>query len=201
MAHAHELVYSDFPRGSRVLDVGFGDGQQMLDAVANGCSAVGIDPDPTSVERARARGLEVHTATAESLPFPDRSVDGVVCKVVVPYTDEARAIGEWARVLRPGGLARVTYHGSGYYLQYLLAGENWKYRVYGARSLANTWVYRATGRRLPGFLGDTIYQSEQRLDRYYRTVGFELLEREIIGSYGGKPVFIHHHLRRTADAG
>lgn len=200
MNRKDEVVYTDFPPGSRVLDVGFGDGGQLLEAAANGCSAVGIDPDPASVDRARSQGLEVQQGTAESLPFGNGSMDGLICKVVVPYTDESRAIGEWARVLRPGGLARVTYHGSGYYLQYLLAGENWKYQVYGARSLLNTWVYRATGRRLPGFVGDTIYQSEERLSRYYDAVGFELLARQIIGTFRGKPVFIHHHLRRAPDA-
>ena len=92
----------------------------------------------------------------------------MICKVVVPYTDERRAIGEWARVLRPGARARVTYHGAGYYARYLIDGPGLMLRIYGLRSLVNTWWYAATDRRLPGFVGDTLYQSAKRLATYYR---------------------------------
>ncbi len=109
--------------------------------------------------RGRAAGYAVSRAKAEALPFRDGTLDGLVCKVVIPYTDEARAIAEVARVLRPGAVAHVSYHGLGYYLRYLFMDKNWKRRVYAARVLVNTAVYAITGRRLPGFLGDTLYQS------------------------------------------
>ena len=39
---------------------------------------------------------------------------------------------------RPGGRARVTYHGAGYYLRYLENGPGLMPRIYGLRSLVNT---------------------------------------------------------------
>lgn len=188
--------FREFAAGARVLDVGFGEGLEMDDLRAAGCEAVGVDFSEASVRLGRARGLDVQRAPAESLPFPDASVDGVVCKVVLPYTDEAVAIREWARVLRPGGTVRASYHGVGYYLRYLLAGESIPLRIYGARSIVNGWVYALTGRRLPGFVGDTIYQAESRLQRHYRAAGLELVDRTEGARYLGLPVFIYHALRR-----
>jgi len=94
--------------------------------------------------------------------------------VVLPYTDERRAIAEIARVLAKGGVAVIYLHGLGYSLRYLLKPEVWKLSIYAARTILNTMIYRLTGRRLPGFLGDTIFQSDRRLRRYYRSVGLTL---------------------------
>src|SRR5260370_36482585 len=110
-------------------------------------------------------------AAAESLPFRDESCHGVLCKVVLPYTDERRAIAEIARVLAEGGVAVVYLHGLGYSLRYLLKPEGWKLSVYAARTIVNTIIYRLTGRRLPGSLGDTTFQSDRRRRRHYRSGG------------------------------
>jgi SAM-dependent methyltransferase len=189
--------HDDFRRGARVLDVGFGEGAQLVAVKARGGEVCGVEYAPALVDAARARGFDVQHAPAERLPYPDATFDGLICKVVVPYTDEARAVSEWGRVLKPGALALVSYHGAGYYLHYLLeGGEGWKYRVYGLRSLVNTWVYRWSGRRLPGFVGDTLYQAEARLRRYYEKAGLQIESRTLGRTYLGFPVFIHHRLRR-----
>ena len=146
----------------------------------------------------RDSGLSVCRAAAEALPFQTGSFDGVICKVVVPYTDEAKAVAEIARVLRPGGTARVSYHGVGYFLKYLVAERNWKRRVYGARVLANTAWYAMTSQRFTGFWGDTLYQSNRRLLSYYAASGFELVEERPAPRFAGAPVFIYHVLRRKA---
>ena len=189
--------FTDFPPGSRVLDIGFGNGWQMRGAALAGCRVFGVEYDATLAGRARAEGLAVCQASSEQLPFADASLDGVICKVVILLTDEARSIAEIARVLRPGGIARVSYHGAGYSLRYLFDGPGWKRRVYGARTMVNTIVYRLIGRRLPGFLGDTLLQTSARLRRYYRRRGLELIEEHPSPSYAGAPVFIYHTLRKT----
>lgn len=196
--HENLPSHHDFPAGAQVLDVGFGACTQLAAVEANGGVAYGVELDPDLVHAARARGFtNVQQAPAEGLPFPDGTFDGVICKVVTPYTDEAKAIAEWARVLRPGGTALVSYHGAGYYLRYLLDGDDWKHRVYAARALANTWVYRWTARRLPGFIGDTIYQAESRLARHYARAGLTVEAREHGRAFMGFPVFIFHRLRRA----
>jgi SAM-dependent methyltransferase len=193
---AEDFRFGDYPAGSRVLDIGFGMGEQMRALANRGCHGFGLEVDPDLVARGRADGRSVCRAQAEALPFGSGGFDGVICKVVVPYTDEARAIGEIARVLRPGGIARVSYHGLGYFLRYLLADPDWKRRIYGARTIANTALYRATGQRLPGFWGDTLYQSERRLRRYYDEAGLELVEQRPPARFAGAPVFIYHVLTK-----
>ena len=194
-----DFDFAEFPAGASVLDVGFGEGDQMRALLRRGCRSLGVEYDPALTRRGRAEGLTVVRASGDALPFRSGTFDGVICKVVVPYTDEARAIAEIARVLRPGGLARVSFHGLGYKLRYLLAGSDWKRRVYGARVIGNTLVYMLTGRRLPGFWGDTLYQSERRLGRYYARAG---LERTITPSrrFLGATVFIYHTLRKSGQA-
>ena len=190
------FAFCEYPPGSAVLDIGFGGGEQLRRLRAGGCRVAGLELDPRLVTGGRVAGFRVCRAAAEAIPFRAGAFDGIVCKVVVPYTDEAAAVREIARVLTPGGTARVSYHGLGYYLRYLLTDRNWKTRVYGARSIANTIVYAITGRRLPGFWGDTIYQSERRLLRYYEASGLELVERGDARRFLGAPVFIYHVLRR-----
>ena len=188
--------YTDFAPGAHVLDVGCGNGTQLAVLEKAGYHAVGVEPDPTLVEDLRRRRFAVLLGTAERLPVDDRAFDGLVCKVVVPYTDERRAVAEWARVLRPGARAVSVYHGAGYYLRCVVEGSGWRERLYGLRALVNTWCYALSGRRLPGFVGDTLYQSRARLDRYYRECGFTLERESPAPRYMGLPVFIYHEMAR-----
>jgi SAM-dependent methyltransferase len=191
-----EFAFDDFPVGSRVLDIGFGGGDQMRRVKMRGCLSVGLELDPQLARSGRQGGLSVCRAKAEQLPVRTAMMDGVVCKVVIPYTDESVAIAEIARVLRPGATARVSYHGPGYFLRYLLADPDWRVRFYGLRTIVNTLFYRVTGCRLRGFLGDTLYQSEQRLRRYYAQRGLDLVDSCPSATFAGAPVFIYHVLRR-----
>jgi SAM-dependent methyltransferase len=185
-----------FRPGARVLDVGTGQGYYLRILRSQGYEPVGVDIDATELAKLHADGFRVVRAVAEHLPFRDASFDGVVCSVVVPYTDEAIAVAEWARVLAPGGAVRVSYHGLGYALRQLLRGPGLPLRIYGVRTIVNTWVYALTGRRLPGWIGDTIYQSESRLARYYRRIGFRVVASSTSRILGRFPVFIYHHLER-----
>jgi SAM-dependent methyltransferase len=91
----------------RVLDVGCGEGQIARLAIAGGAShVVGVDPTRAQVLEAVARGggPVYARAGAASLPFADASFDAVVaCLVFEHITDVDAAIGEVARVVRPGG--------------------------------------------------------------------------------------------------
>jgi SAM-dependent methyltransferase len=193
-----DFTFANFPPGARVLDVGFGGGQQVRRLLSAGCRAFAIELDPELAASGRAAGYAVSRAKAEEIPFRDASLDGLICKVVIPYTDEARAIAEIARVLRRGGTARLSCHGLGYSLRYLVCDRDWKRRVYAARVLFNTALYALTGRRLPGFLGDTLYQSRRRLLRYYRRHGLDLVADRPAARFLGAPVFIYHTVTRIA---
>lgn len=191
-----QFLLADMPPGLTVLDVGCGKGDLMLRLTEQGCTVSGVDIDASLVAACRAAGLQVTEAQAEHLPLDDASVDAIVCSVVLPYTDERAAVSEWARVLRPGGAANITCHGIGYGLNYLLHGVNLSRRIYGSRMLLNTWFYRMSGRKLPGFLGDSLCQTSRRMRTYYRAYGLELVRERVVGTEMGCPRFICHRVRK-----
>ena len=97
------------------LDVGCGTGFLALELAARGHRLVGVDFAAAMIEEARRkageRGLPVRfeEADAEQLPFAPASFDLVISRHVLwtlPHPDAA--IGEWIRVLRPGGRLAVV---------------------------------------------------------------------------------------------
>jgi SAM-dependent methyltransferase len=187
----------EFGPGSRVLDLGCGEGEELSKLGEQALWACGIDPSGAAMARCGVSGLRVVRARGERLPFVRESFDGVICKVVVPYTDERATIRSIGDVLRPGGIAYVVSHGAGYYLRYVLRPPSWKHQVYGLRAMINTWLWSLTGRLLPGFLGDTLYQSRARLLRWYEAAGL-VLDREFPSRrYLGRPVFLYDRVRKA----
>lgn len=97
------------PRG-HWLDVGCGDGGYAVSLLRLGARRVtGVDLGQQRIERARLRHgsdphLEFVIGDADSLAMPDDSFDGVLMNEVLEHVrDDARALSESWRVLRPGG--------------------------------------------------------------------------------------------------
>jgi SAM-dependent methyltransferase len=92
-----------------MLDAGCGSGQTMscfLDAHPK-WSAVGIDVAMEGLVAAEEAGLSVQRGSVLELPFADKSFDLVITLDVLQHLPidggDARALAEFARVLRPGG--------------------------------------------------------------------------------------------------
>ena len=106
--------------GQRAIDVGCGPGALTAELVARlGVQAVAaVDPSEPFVAAARARnpGVDVRSASAEELPFPDSTFDVALAQLVVHFmSDPVAGLAEMARVTRPGGsvAACVWDHGGG----------------------------------------------------------------------------------------
>jgi SAM-dependent methyltransferase len=106
--------------GQRVLDVGSGPGALTTELVRRlGSAAVAaVDPSESFVQAVRDRlpGIRAERATAEHLPFPDRSFDATLAQLVVHFmADPVAGLAEMARVTRSGGVvaACVWDHAGG----------------------------------------------------------------------------------------
>ena len=196
-----EYDFSDFAQGAFVLDVGCGEGTQLLRLEQRGCVSLGLDLAISPLLRCRQRNLPVVRARAEALPIRTGKLDGIICKVALPYTEERLVVREFARVLKPGGRAFLSCHAAGYYVRYFTFSPSAKRLVYSARTFLNTWWYALTGRRLPGFLGDTVYQSRRRLRLYYRENALQLTSDQPAPNYLGLPVFLYHQVSKVGGPG
>ncbi|MGC5020861.1 class I SAM-dependent methyltransferase [Micromonospora sp. DT47] len=106
------LRWLDVPPGRRWLDVGCGTGAltSTILARAEPAHVAGVDRSEGFVAHARTRvggaRSAFHVGDARSLPLPDRSVDVVVSGLALNFVpDPARAVAEFARVVRPAGVA------------------------------------------------------------------------------------------------
>ena len=96
--------------GLRTLELGCGAGQFGINLVKRGANVIGLDFSANQLSAARANVVETGErfplvrASAEELPFADKSFDLVVCDHgATSFTDPHVTIPECARVLRSGG--------------------------------------------------------------------------------------------------
>lgn len=103
----------DAPRGGVMLDIGTGQGHSLPEMAARFAPAQihALDPEPDFEARcadmvaACPVPVTRHAAHAERIPLPDASVDIVLCHQTLHHiVDQAAALAEVFRVLKPGGL-------------------------------------------------------------------------------------------------
>jgi ubiquinone/menaquinone biosynthesis C-methylase UbiE len=99
-----------------VLEVAIGTGLN-LEHYPREITLTGIEQSPAMLDLARDRAerhgrtVDLRIGDALALPFDDGSFDTVVCTFsLCEIPDDARAIGEMHRVLRPGGLLLLADH-------------------------------------------------------------------------------------------
>jgi ubiquinone/menaquinone biosynthesis C-methylase UbiE len=99
-----------------VLEIAIGTGRNLL-FYPPGVRLTGLDVSPATLGVARRRseqlgvGATLLEGDAQDLPFPDGSFDTAVCTLALcTVPDDARAVGEVARVLRPGGRFLLLEH-------------------------------------------------------------------------------------------
>lgn len=99
--------------GLAVLDAGCGPGLYAEELVRRGAAVTAVDASAEQVMRAKARlggSAEVHRVDLQApLPFASGQFDVIVCALVIHYLQDPRVtLGEFRRVLRPGGRAVVS---------------------------------------------------------------------------------------------
>jgi SAM-dependent methyltransferase len=101
----------------RVLEVGAGNGLNFAHYPPTVTEVVAIEPEPTlrAIAQRAAAGapvpVTVRAGTADALPLADGEMDAAIASLVLcSVPDQARALAELHRVLRPGGELRFYEH-------------------------------------------------------------------------------------------
>jgi len=99
--------------GLDVLDLGAGTGKLTRTLVAAGHRVTAVDPSEGMLEQLSGALSQVRTliGTGEQIPAPNGSFDAVTVAQAWHWMDQPVAAAECARVLRPGGLLALAWHG------------------------------------------------------------------------------------------
>ena len=127
------------PAPGRVLNAGCGAGSFTLKLLDRGYHVTSIDASPLFVEHLRARlpaTSMVEVGDLHELRFADDSFDAVACGEVLEHLDDDdAAVREFARVLRPGGVAIASVPANPWRYDWCdhWAGHRRRYTVEGLR--------------------------------------------------------------------
>ena len=120
------LAALDFKRRGRVLDAACGMGQWANALASLGNEVVGVDLMQSRIDVARAltaaqgNACQFQTGSIEKLPFETASFDGVFCYGAFMFTAMPVTLGEFARVLKPGGRLYLNGNTWGWYAHLIL---------------------------------------------------------------------------------
>jgi len=98
--------------GRTVVDVGAGTGKLTRLLVPFGARVIAVEPLTAMREKLREAvpGTEAMAGTAESLPLPDSSADGITVAQAMHWFDQSRALPELRRVLRSTGALGLIWN-------------------------------------------------------------------------------------------
>src|ERR1700678_4065059 len=110
--------------GDLLLDLGCGFGRHAFEAARRGADVIALDAGRDEVEGVKdmfaamvsagdRAAAPLHAVAVQGdalrLPFPDAAFDRVICSEVLEHIpDDLGAMGELARVLKPGGTMAIT---------------------------------------------------------------------------------------------
>lgn len=109
--HAFDILLRSVPAGAqRGLDVGCGEGETARRLRTRVESVVGIDPDRASIEEASAHGDDIayHLGGLGEVDLDAASFDVVASVAMLHQVDHSTALGQLARLVRPGGVLLVV---------------------------------------------------------------------------------------------
>ena len=178
-----QLLKGRFDRRRRVLDVGCGDGRNLVYFLRHGYECFALDRSLEAVNRVRVLAAELAPALPvanfqegelDHLPWGDATMDAVICSAVLHLADDAehfgRMVNEMGRVLAPDGLlfARLASN-IGLEAQVGSAGRRVRLPDGSDRFVVDEAMLRQWTSRLGGTLADPIKTTNVQQERCMTT--------------------------------
>jgi ubiquinone/menaquinone biosynthesis C-methylase UbiE len=160
----------DYVVGQRVLEVGFGTGELLLELKARHLEVVGLDLSPAmhrvTARKLKRQGVEIPRvrASVQRMPFADGWFDSIVSTFPAGYILERATLQELARLLRPPN--RITGSPGGRFI------------VVGMVVSSDHWLWRWAMRLLFGA------QEEAMVDRFERMASAAGLRMQVLAQEG-----------------
>jgi SAM-dependent methyltransferase len=164
-----------------VLVDGCGVGEYLAHLAAQGAKiAVGLDIELERTQQARAKTESVVCAAGESLPFPDYSFDLILSHEVLEHVqDDAQAVFEIVRALKPGGRLVLFVPNRGYPFE--THGIYWRGKYHFGNIPLVNWLPRRWRDKLAPHV--KIYTARD-LQRLFAHLPVRFIERAIVfGAY------------------
>jgi SAM-dependent methyltransferase len=116
----------------RLLDLGCGN-KPYRPFLSEGVEYIGLDYPPTQTSCDLKVLPEIH-GDARTLPFADRSFDGVLCSQMLEHVDRPETVvQEMGRVLKPGGVGLISV--PFFYNLHMEPNDYFRFSPYGIKSL------------------------------------------------------------------
>ncbi len=115
-----QVLKGRFAPGMRILDVGCGEGRNLVYFIRQGMDVWGIDHDKSALQLLRMYGKSLHPDfdpekiiedDASDISLPPASFDGIISSAVLHFAESKvhleQMFAELARLLKPGGILFV----------------------------------------------------------------------------------------------
>ncbi|MFZ5908530.1 MAG: class I SAM-dependent methyltransferase [Chloroflexota bacterium] len=164
----------------RVLENGCGVGMYVERLAGLGADVTGLEFDFERAIEAASRARDIVNAAGESLPLPASTFDLVLSHEVLEHVqDDAQAVREMVRVLKPGGRIALFVPNRGYPFE--THGIFWRGRYHFGNKLFVNYLPRAWRDKLAPHV--RIY-TRRDLERLFAGLPVRFVERRVIfGAY------------------
>ncbi len=180
-----------FENKERVLDAGCGFGQWSLSLASKNNNVFSCDSSSIRIEFIKdlCKSLEIKNiylslANLNSLEYPDNYFDAVFCYGVIFLTPWKETIGQFRRILKPGGKIYVNFNDIGWYL-FLWETEHNKATDYDPKLVASKaflQTIRYERNQLSYVKGDHYIISTNEMREFLNKNGFKQIQSGPEGS-------------------